>query len=316
MLAVCGNVTIAVAGEMNWQCEVGARVFNPQQMRQGMRPRISAIVFSITSRIASPDACLFTPAVQLQLLLNPGPAKEVPVDLLVVNGTTLPLQFVRNPRARRYVLRLGHDGVVRVTVPRGGSQAEARNVAHQHQVWIERQVKKRREEAGRDHSWRHGTEILLRGELTRIAVEDGDSIRLVRVGELAFATEVAIADLRPAIERQLWKIARHELPDRTRELATAHGLKVSAVSVRNQRSRWGSCSRGATISLNWRLVQMPPAVRDYIILHELAHLQVMNHSPKYWRLVAKLCPDYRAAEAWLKANGKQLQWLPARGGRI
>lgn len=316
MPAVCGSANTAAAGEVNWQGEVGARVFNPQQMRPAMRLRISAIVFSITSRIASPDACLFTRAVQLQLLLNPGPAKEVPVDLLVVNGATLPLQFVRNPRARRYVLRLGHDGVVRVTVPRGGSQAEARNVAHKHQAWIERQMKKRREEAGRDHSWRHGTEILLRGELIRIEVEDGDSIRLVRIGELAFATDVAIADLRPAIERQFWKIARHELPGRTQELATAHGLNVSTVSVRNQRSRWGSCSRGATISLNWRLVQMPLAVRDYIIFHELAHLQVMNHSAKYWRLVAKLCPDYRAAEAWLKANGKQLQWLPARGGAL
>jgi predicted metal-dependent hydrolase len=93
-------------------------------------------------------------------------------------------------------------------------------------------------------------------------------------------------------------------------------LEVRAVSVRNQRSRWGSCSRSATVSLNWRLVQMPAAVSDYIILHELAHLRVMNHSAKYWRVVAQLCPDYRAAEAWLKAHGRQLQWVPARGGRL
>ena len=80
--------------------------------------------------------------------------------------------------------------------------------------------------------------------------------------------------------------------------------------MRNQRSRWGSCSRGGLISLNWRLVQMPPTVRDYIILHELAHVRVPNHSAKYWRGLAQLCPDYRAAEAWLKANGRQLQWMP------
>src|SRR5690606_26732753 len=100
-------------------------------------------------------------------------------------------------------------------------------------------------------------------------VRDGDSIRLVRCGELEFATDALIADLRPALERQLWKLARLELPPRTRELAAEHGLEVRAVSVRNQRSRWGSCSRSATISLNWRLVQMPAAVSDYIILHEL-----------------------------------------------
>jgi predicted metal-dependent hydrolase len=254
--------------------------------------------------------------VQLQLFLNPGPAKEVSDDVLVVNGTTLPLQLVRNPRARRYVLRLGHDGIVRVTVPRGGSGAEARRVAHRHLAWLEKQLQKRRDEAGRDHAWRHGTEIFLRGEPTRIEVRDGDSIRLVHCGELEFATDAVIADLRPALERQLWKLARLELPPRTRELAVRHGLEVRAVSVRNQRSRWGSCSRSATVSLNWRLVQMPAAVSDYIILHELAHLRVMNHSAKYWRVVAQLCPDYRAAEAWLKAHGRQLQWVPARGGRL
>jgi len=74
------------------------------------------------------------------------------------------------------------------------------------------------------------------------------------------------------------------------------------VSVRNQRSRWGSCSRHGTISLNWRLVQTPTFVRDYIILHELAHLKEMNHSKRFWREVARLCPDFGRAERWLKEH--------------
>lgn len=257
-----------------------------------------------------------TPAVQLQLLLNPGPAMEVPDHVVVVDGTPLPLQFVRNPRARRYVLRLGHDGVVRVTVPRGGTHAEARKVANQHLGWLERQLAKRREEAGRDHAWRHGTEIWFRGERVALDVVEGDTLRWLRIGEISFAVDSTLTDLRPVVERHFLKLARAELPGRTLELAAKHGFAVKSVSVRNQRSRWGSCSRQATISLNWRLVQMPPAVRDYIILHELAHLRVMNHSAKYWRVVAQLCPDYRVAQAWLKANGKQLQWLPARRGKL
>jgi len=85
-------------------------------------------------------------------------------------------------------------------------------------------------------------------------------------------------------------------------LAALHNLPVRRVTVRNQRSRWGSCSRRGTISLNWRLVQAPDFVRDYIVLHELAHLKEMNHSRRYWGEVARLCPDFPAAECWLKQH--------------
>jgi len=81
---------------------------------------------------------------------------------------------------------------------------------------------------------------------------------------------------------------------------------VKRVTVRGQRTRWGSCSRRGTISLNWRLIQTPEDVRDYIILHELAHLRQMNHSDRFWREVERLCPDYRSAERWLK---QQRGWL-------
>ena len=77
---------------------------------------------------------------------------------------------------------------------------------------------------------------------------------------------------------------------------------MARVSVRNQKTRWGSCSRKGTISLNWRLIQAPEFVRDYIILHELAHRWQMNHSDKFWREVERLSPDYLTAEQWLKAN--------------
>jgi hypothetical protein len=77
--------------------------------------------------------------------------------------------------------------------------------------------------------------------------------------------------------------------------------------VRNQRTRWGSCSRRGNISLNWRLIQTPPFVRDYICLHELAHLRQMNHSERFWSEVARLCPDYLHAEKWLKQNSRLLR---------
>jgi predicted metal-dependent hydrolase len=96
--------------------------------------------------------------------------------------------------------------------------------------------------------------------------------------------------------------AGRELPPRLLQLAAAHGLAVTRVSIRNQKSRWGSCARNGHICLNWRLVTMPPWVRDYVMIHELMHLKRMDHSPRFWRLVAKACPEYQAARAWLRAN--------------
>jgi predicted metal-dependent hydrolase len=106
--------------------------------------------------------------------------------------------------------------------------------------------------------------------------------------------------LPPAVERELRDRAKRELPVRLLQLATVHGLTVSRVSIRNQRWRWGSCSRRGHICLNWRLVRMPDSVRDYVMIHELMHLRRMDHSPTFWKLVADACPDFASARRWLR----------------
>jgi len=98
-----------------------------------------------------------------------------------------------------------------------------------------------------------------------------------------------------------------ELPPLLFGLAAAHGLQVSRVSIRNQRTRWGSCGRDGHISLNWRLVLMPDWVRDYVLVHELMHLRRLDHSPKYWTLVEKACPVFREARRWLREHGPALR---------
>jgi predicted metal-dependent hydrolase len=100
----------------------------------------------------------------------------------------------------------------------------------------------------------------------------------------------------------LKKLAQRTLPARLFELARLHGLQVSAVSVRDQRWRWGSCSRAGRICLNWRLMRMPDAIRDYVMIHELMHLKRMDHSPAFWSLVAQACPEYLAARRWLREH--------------
>jgi predicted metal-dependent hydrolase len=102
----------------------------------------------------------------------------------------------------------------------------------------------------------------------------------------------------------LRKRATSELRERLFELADQLGLTVFRVSVRNQRARWGSCSRAGHVCLNWRLVQMPAWIRDYVLIHELMHLKRMDHSPAFWALVAKACPAYQEARAWLRSVGE------------
>ena len=185
---------------------------------------------------------------------NPEPATRNP-------DPEIPTLFVRHPRARRYVIRVTDEGIVRVTIPRWGSKREGSAFVGSQRAWIERQL------AGLD------------------------------------ARPAAAVDR--AVDREAWARAKRELPPRLRELADRHGLSVARVSIRNQQWRWGSCSPNGHICLNWRLVTMPPWVRDYVLIHELMHLRRLDHSPKFWKLVAAACPAYQDARAWLRHEGRQ-----------
>ena len=218
---------------------------------------------------------------------------------LQIGTQTVPLLLVRNVRARRYLLRLRLNGTARVTVPRGGSQAEALAFVERNRDWLAEQLQRNQTHPRLPTAWNVGTEIWFRGE--QVGLESHAS------GKISFGAEVlavkdSSADLRPAMEKHLRQLAVRELPPRVREFATQHNFSVQRITVRNQKSRWGSCSRRGTISLNWRLIQTPNFVRDYIILHELAHLRHMNHSDCFWSEVERLCPDYCAAERWLKTH--------------
>lgn len=230
---------------------------------------------------------------------------------LQVGGQQVRVRFVRHPRARRYVLRLCSDGTARVTVPRRGSWREGKRFANRNIGWLEKQLLRQASRSLAPKEWAAGTEILFRGEKVRLEASE------IREGcEFRFADQVLGADqsatfrpqlatnLRSLVEEHLRKLATVELPLRAAELAHQHQFEVRRISVRNQRSRWGSCSRHGTISLNWRLIQTPLFVRDYIILHELAHLKEMNHSKRFWREVARLCAEFEKAERWLKEHSE------------
>jgi predicted metal-dependent hydrolase len=116
-----------------------------------------------------------------------------------------------------------------------------------------------------------------------------------------------IASRRPATEvRALRTRAGHELPPQLLALAATLGVTVARVTIRDQRSRWGSCSPKGHIALNFRLLLMPPEVREYVLIHELMHVKQPNHSRRFWRLVEAACPRFREAERWLRVHGPSL----------
>lgn len=205
-------------------------------------------------------------------------------------------------------MKVDSGGRIVVTLPMRGTLKFGLAFANEHLDWLrERQVEALKAQNGKIVT-RFGQSILFRGEWHELKLEK-DCGRPV----LSFASErVFIADesmdLRRPLSVYLTGIAKREFPERTRELACRHGLSINRVTVRGQKTRWGSCSSSGSISLNWRLVQAPRSVRDYVILHELMHLIEMNHSQRFWDLVAKACPDYRQCKDWLDINQSDMNW--------
>jgi hypothetical protein len=217
----------------------------------------------------------------------------------------LVVEFVRMRRARKYILRVRPDGTLRVTIPRGGSRRDAEAFLTKHRRWAERErVRVTVQHAPVD--WREGDAILFGGERVPLQVERTERGRaLVLAGERV-RLEDTVMNLRAAAELALRRVAARSLIPRLHELASQHGLTVTRATIRNQRSRWGSCSRRGAIALNFRLVQMPAPVCEYVLLHELMHLRQQNHSIRYWQLVEQVCPWFREAEEWLRNEGRSL----------
>jgi predicted metal-dependent hydrolase len=222
-----------------------------------------------------------------------------PAPTLRLSTATVALRIVRSERARRYLLRLDDDGAARLVIPRRGSQAEAMRFLERSRGWLERRHRQWQARRAAQPSWQDGSSILFRGEPVILRVA-GDLFGTV----ITFADQTirtaAAPDHRAAIQAHLRELAEQELPVRTRELAREHGIEIRRILIRAQKTRWGSCSATGTISLNWRLIHAPPFVQDYLIIHELMHRRQMNHSARYWKLVADAFPRWQEAEAWLK----------------
>ncbi|GAB4540193.1 MAG: SprT family zinc-dependent metalloprotease [Roseibium sp.] len=217
------------------------------------------------------------------------------------------IRLKANPRAQRYLLRLPADrsGPV-LTVPRGGNLARAEHFARQHIDWLVARLEDRP-----DHvALLPGDIVPLRGE-DHVIVPTGKLRGLVSAGstEGGFPA-LLVPGTEDHVPRKLtaWlkEQARVDLSQRAHLHAQTIGRKIAAISVRDTRSRWGSCAANGRLSFSWRLILAPPDILDYVAAHEVAHLREMNHSERFWRLCEELAPQTPDARLWLKENGRHL----------
>ena len=233
-----------------------------------------------------------------------GPADSLPV--IHVEGHRLPVHARVHARARRIILRLSPDRTaLRLTLPHNVPIAEGLRFVETRREWIARQLKNR----PLPQPFRHGLVIPYQGEPHLIVHVPGARGTVWREGSGA-AARICVAGDERFLPRRLtdWlkTQARTALLQACQHYAAAMGLKFSRVVVRDQKSRWGSCSSAGTLSFSWRLILAPPFVLDYLAAHEVAHLAEMNHSARFWQLVRTHCPHVDEAEAWLKRHGGDL----------
>jgi len=212
----------------------------------------------------------------------------------------------RHRQARRYTLRI-HSGTreVLLTMPPRGNLKEARAFAQKHGGWIAARLGRLPKAA----PFAHGTVLPLRGVDHRIVHRRGRGICWIEISDdggrlLCVAGEDAHVARR--VRDFLKREAKADLEAASRAAAERLGVKLKRVSIRDQSSRWGSCSSTGVLSYSWRLILAPPFVLDYLAAHEVAHLVEMNHSRRFWRLVDRLCPDVSRAKTWLEAHGTDL----------
>lgn len=136
--------------------------------------------------------------------------------------------------------------------------------------------------------------------------EKEDWIRVHREQRMERSADAAADPLSPDQIKELADVALRVLPERCRYFAGIMGVSYGRITIRNQKTRWGSCSSKGNLNFNCLLMLAPPEIRDYVVVHELAHRKEMNHSPRFWKEVEKVLPDYRQRLLWLKKNGPEL----------
>ena len=225
--------------------------------------------------------------------------------------TSVPYTIRRSERARHARILVGGDGV-EVVVPARFPLRKVEPFVEEKRAWIERTLRRMRasEDAFPPARICDGGDVPYLGERLRLGVrvESGRVRAHVarRGGELRVVLPPG-GSARDALEAWYRRRARAEVGERLDAAVARAGSSYEGLQIRGQRSRWASCSSGGAMSFNWRLLLAPEEILDYVVEHEVAHLDVHDHSPRFWALLATRCPSFREHEAWLRTHGHALR---------
>jgi len=221
--------------------------------------------------------------------------------VITVGHPPIEITVRRKKNARRLTLRLATDGVY-LTLPDRTPLKEAEAFAHKQEAWLRDKIAKRPASQSVKET---GTLPVLGAPRTlaqgtgRVCRLDGSTLYVPGPRERHSAK----------IKAFLKETARAHLTRASDTYAAMVDVPYSKITLRDTRSRWGSCTSSGNLMYSWRLIMAPPEVLDYVAAHEVAHLVELNHSPRYWAVVARICPDYPVHRRWLRQNGAALHGI-------
>jgi len=229
-------------------------------------------------------------------------------QLKLANGHSIPYLLKISARRRTIGLQIDEKGLT-VHIPRRVPQHTVESLLQDKSDWIAQKLAKWQDRPAAIE-WQDGAALRYLGQEIRLALRQDAKSRAVEFDGSRLHLALTDPNDAAAVQRKVvqW-LAKQSRPDFTRRielLAAKLGVPTPPLYLSSARTRWGSCNSRGEIRLNWRLIQAPPHIIHYVVAHELAHLKEMNHSPKFWAWVGKLCPDYVAARQELKALSAQL----------
>jgi len=228
-----------------------------------------------------------------------------------------PLEFRRSRRAVRMRIQIDREGKITLVAPWFSRETEISSFAIRHQTWVQKHLHRINRQQSLRPKPRYQTNDIFYyfGEPLKLEILPADAKRptlKVREDKMIITLHRAIGksdgtnSLKKAIRDFYRKKAEEVIRDRLDHFNAHYGFRFHRVAFRDQKSRWGSCSRAGNLNFNWRLIMAPIEVIDYVVVHELCHLGQMNHSSRFWALVEEVMPGHKAHRKWLKDNSSFL----------
>jgi predicted metal-dependent hydrolase len=240
--------------------------------------------------------------------LSGSPRRLPDQDCLELPNTTYPFRIRASTRRSTLALELHADGALTVAAPAACPLAIIREFVASHRLWIDRQRARLARLPAARPALVHGVRLPYLGTTLTLHhhVTDGRRVLCRREGDALIVHAADPAGLHRGVTDWYRRAAETHFQDRLAHFGARIGCAPKRLTVRAARTRWGSCSARGTISLNWRLMQAPPELVDYVVVHELCHLRIPNHSPRFWAEVARILPHWRELRVALHSPGA---WL-------